>query len=101
MNEWPKAADETAQEYNTGGSQENGPTVENLIMDWSYPGLTQWTKDCATIFAADFLSQHKACSFPLIYRVSVDEAMVTTSFKDYVLYLKKKYLNRGDGATGV
>jgi hypothetical protein len=88
---WDVADYETAMEYNRGGSQANGPTSENFVMDWECRGLTQWLKDCTTIFGHDFLAQHQAGVFPLIKGIAIDIHAVKSSFRDYVLYLKRYY----------
>ncbi|PVF92389.1 hypothetical protein CPB86DRAFT_841679 [Serendipita vermifera] len=88
---WDIADRATAQEYNRGGSQASGPTNENFVMDWDCPGHTQWLKDCVVIFGHDFLAQHKAHFFPQIKGMIIDISVVKSSFRDYVLYLKRRY----------
>jgi hypothetical protein len=89
---WPVVDDAIARRYNDEDQKVTGPTNDRLVMDWSRPGLTQWMRDCTTIFGADFVAQHKAHTFPLIQHLVVDIGMVKNSFRDYVLYLKRSYI---------
>jgi hypothetical protein len=76
--------------YNTEANG-NGPTNEDFAIDWFCRGLTQWTKDCATIFTSDFIAQHRMGNFPLL-RGQIHYSVVKSAFTEYVLYLKRRYI---------
>lgn len=65
-------------------------------MDWEFPKLTQWTKDCVVIFGRLFLAQHRAKAFPLIKNTAIDIGFVKSSFRAYIMYLKRLYNSNRD-----
>jgi hypothetical protein len=75
--------------YNTEANG-NGPTNEDFAIEWFCCGLTQWTKGCATIFAVDFIAQHRMGNFPLL-RGQIHHYDVKSAFTDYLkrLYIKE------------
>ncbi|PVF91945.1 hypothetical protein CPB86DRAFT_845663 [Serendipita vermifera] len=88
---WDVANHQDALEYNRGRSKAKGPTSENFVMDWDCTGLTPWTRDCTTIFGHEFLMQHQAHGFASIKGMIIDISLVKSSFRDYILYLKRRY----------
>jgi hypothetical protein len=87
---WPVADHDTAQKYNEQVAHVQGPTNSSFIMDWSCPGWTQWSKDCATIFAHDFSAQIQGGAFPLL-RGQIGHDSIKNAFRDYIKYLKRRY----------
>jgi hypothetical protein len=88
-NTWPSADISQVLEFNSGGFPQSGPTNEEFLMDWGCAGLTDWTKDCITIFTADFVSRHHNGEFPALSGTITNES-VSSAFRDYVMYLKRK-----------
>ncbi|KAG8767260.1 hypothetical protein FS842_004489 [Serendipita sp. 407] len=89
---WPSIDRKTSERYDANELPELGPTLQDFVLDWEAPGLTKWTRDCVTLFSHEFCSLHRSQAFPELRFVPVSAATVKESFRDYVLYLKRRYL---------
>ncbi|KIM24779.1 hypothetical protein M408DRAFT_317077 [Serendipita vermifera MAFF 305830] len=84
---WPLPSFSQACLYNKGEPSSEKPGNKKLIVDWACKGKTLWTKDCATTFAHDFITQYDRGGFPLLQpRPSIEK--LEEVFLTYVLYLK-------------
>jgi hypothetical protein len=90
--QWPVPSEDVIAKYNSGVSQSEGPTKEHFVIDWQISGITRWTRDCATLFAHEFCTQHEAGLLPLLpARMSITVAEVKHRVCCYVRYLKREY----------
>ncbi|CAG8605338.1 15219_t:CDS:2 [Acaulospora colombiana] len=91
METWPTVSEDISKRYSKGDASIEGPNSNNFVLDWGTRATTQWTKDCAGIFARDFCSRHKSEPFPLLIG-KVDLMEVENAFLTHILYLKRLYL---------
>lgn len=89
---WPTPSISVAKNYNKRNPVFpcEGPTNEDLRIDWFCPGATKWTKDCSTIFAYDMCRQPRYQEMSSI-RYMYTEATVAGAFKRFILSLKQQY----------
>ncbi|CAG8734656.1 9151_t:CDS:2, partial [Acaulospora colombiana] len=91
MEDWPVPDPSAVQSYNSKLPHSQGPTEEDLAIDWGTIGRTQWTKDCISIFADDFCARFEAGAFPLLQMDEINRQDIKVFFATYIIGLKRKY----------
>jgi hypothetical protein len=99
ITQWPCPDINRAQDFNSGHSNYDGPTIDDLRIDWYFNRVTPWTMRCANIFAQDLMNQLGRGSFPLLQGpYSVD--IVAAAFNEHIIHLKNRY-SRAHFGTGM
>lgn len=90
--DWPIADPDQVEDYNSKNPSKFciGPNSECLRLDWSVKGVTNWTRDCASIVASDMFYRRQDGDFSWV-RYPFTEEEVAKAFKGYVMPLKRKY----------
>lgn len=95
--DWATADPDQVKDYNSKNPSKSckGPDNECLRLDWGFKGVTNWTRDCASIFAADMYASKQDGDFSWV-RYPFTENEITDAFMGYVIPLKRKYRREMD-----
>lgn len=95
--DWPTADPDQVKDYNRKNPSKFciGPDNECLRMDWGSKGVTNWTRDCASILASDMCVRKTNGGFSWV-RYPFTEGEVANAFKIYIRPLKRKYQREVD-----
>jgi hypothetical protein len=96
MRFWPRPQAFQVLSFNANVPGTCGPTLANLVMDWSWPRRTRWMASCVQIMAVRFTTLLCHGEFPeLTRRVTVQQ--VIDLLTNYILHHKVRYHTEGGG----